>query len=270
MKRLFVKFFFVVALGVTVFACKKDSETAQQADDKLVQDDSQASAEIEAVFQMTDELLVGDALGGRVEDYSFCGKVDLDKVKKNITIDFGTGGCKGKGNREQKGKIKVSFSDKNPNSGRTITFENYSVNGNLIKGTVTTSAVSKNASGNLEFTRTANIVITFSADSKTHTYNGTHTLAWIEGFGTKSSNDDVFSTTGASSGINREGVSYSNKIVSPLITKTTCFQAGSFCPVSGKTEVVGKTTFTLDFGNGTCDKKVSITISGKTYEIELP
>jgi hypothetical protein len=78
--------------------------------------------------------------------------------------------------------------------------------------------------------------------------------------------DDVYSITGSSSGtvyIGTNSFQWTATITQPLIHKF-------LCPwnVSGAIEITSanaKSTF--DFGDGTCDRKASLTINGNIFEI---
>lgn len=144
---------------------------------------------------------------------------------------------------------------------RTITFENFTINGNLIEGT---KVITKTAP--YEFTATCdNGKITFT-DGKTITRNFTRTRTWVDGFDTPYNVwDDVFDITGSASGINRNGYTYTNTIINPLHVERAC----RFI-VSGTIEMaVNDNLVTFDYGNGACDNLATITINGQTKEVKL-
>jgi len=144
---------------------------------------------------------------------------------------------------------------------RTITFDDFTINGNLIEGT---KVITK--TGLYQFTVTCeNGKITFT-DGKTYTRNFTRTRTWVAGFDTPYYVwDDVFEVTGNSYGINRNGNAYTHTIMNPLRIERAC----RFI-VSGTTEVlVNDKTITFDYGDGTCDNLATITYNGQTKEVKL-
>jgi ribonuclease BN (tRNA processing enzyme) len=71
----------------------------------------------------------------------------------------------------------------------------------------------------------------------------------------------VYQVTGTFIGMNRQGLNYSHEVVSPLVR----YMSYRYF-VSGILELeVGNRDVVIDFGNGTLDNLVDITINGTTY-----
>jgi hypothetical protein len=149
---------------------------------------------------------------------------------------------------------------------RTVTHENFYVDGVKVEGTRSWTNNGKDAAGNWSYTKTAtNMKLSFP-DGTSTTWNKTRTSVLIEGGGTKTHLDDVWSSTGTASGTNRQGNAFGATIVEPLIKKATC-------PWVSKGQIDfarGERESSLDFGNGTCDRFGMFTNNaGETFVIRL-
>ena len=145
---------------------------------------------------------------------------------------------------------------------RIITFEDFTVDGNLIEGTKTMS----NLDGiNISITLVGG-KITFT-DGTFITREMERNREWIAGSETLNEVwDDEFLFTGTCYGLNRDGVEYTNTITVPLHKKMSCRWI-----VAGIIEMqVGETLTTLDYGEGECDNLATVTVDGEITEITLP
>ncbi|MBP1672445.1 MAG: hypothetical protein H6Q25_260 [Bacteroidetes bacterium] len=138
---------------------------------------------------------------------------------------------------------------------RKVTFSNFSVNGKLV-------------SGNLELTRSSNSdqikftnwKLTFT-DQKFITRNGTRTLTSIESSGTPFIWDDIYEISGSLTGVNKQGYNYTLSTTTPLEKLTTYKHY-----VSGKAKlVVEEQNAIIDFGTGTSDSLINITIGEEIF-----
>lgn len=187
---------------------------------------------------------------------------------KVITIDFGTTGIVGKRGNTLKGKIIVTLSNRMALAGstRTITYDGFSINDNVILGTKT---VTFNGISDLKpsWTITAKDTIN-RADGKTVIWNTERTRTRIDDNGTERVYwDDTFSISGSSNGTNANGTTYSMEIdpINPLIAYANFRHF-----VKGKvTTTTEKRTAVIDYGDGTRDDIATITINGVTKEIKL-
>ena len=103
-------------------------------------------------------------------------------------------------------------------------------------------------------------------DGSTTTWTKTRTSTLIEGADTAVHNDDVWSSTGTATGVNRNGKNFSATITEPLIKRASCRWISA-----GVIEfTVGARTRKLDYGNGDCDRLGELTLAnGDTYTIHL-
>ena len=111
----------------------------------------------------------------------------------NKILDYGDEGCTDWHGNVRKGKIFISFSDywMNDSSLRTITFEDYSFNDNMLEGTKTILNNGTNENGNPAFTRQVIDGVYTKADSSSMTWNCIRYSEMIEGSSTFYCYDNV-------------------------------------------------------------------------------
>ncbi len=287
-----------LALFLFFTSCKEQDTIAFSADDNSnLQSEASIDAQAEDISDMSGVAMSADAgtvTGGRtgevagvardikssINDTRFtCATVTLTFAADNnpldpalihgyIVIDFGTG-CTGPNGRVRKGKINVEFKGRRfmPGSMVTITTDGYSVDGIKIDGTRT----EMNSTGSTEeapkFTITEDVTVTF-LDNTTATRTSTRTRTW-----NRAANplQDSWSVTGSATGTTRKGVEYVMTITNPLIFKRECaILSKMVLPVQGTKElIVGTKKITTDFGDGSCNTTITITVNGRSKEINV-
>ena len=148
-----------------------------------------------------------------------------------------------------------------------MTYDNFSVNDFLIEGTKTVTNEGRDADENMYFSIVLSEGKVTTPEGKEITRNFTRTRTWIEGDLTPRFRwDDIYLIDGEATGVNRFGNSYTRTIVDPLVVKTACIWI-----TSGMVEinVFGKSEKVLDYGDGECDNKATISVDGDTKEITL-
>ncbi len=186
---------------------------------------------------------------------------------RTVTIDYGTEGCEGWNGRIRKGIIQVTLTDTMIHEGavRTVTFIGFSVDAVAIAGTKTLTNNGLNAEGQLTFTRVVSDASLTFPNGDVSEWEATQQITLIEGTGTPERIDDVIQLEGGSSGINRNGKPFTSEITVPLIKPFTCPWV-----VSGTRSVtVNDHTFTLDYGDGTCNKTALLTRPNGTTKTVL-
>lgn len=183
---------------------------------------------------------------------------------KIVTLDFGDG-CEGKRGREFAGKIIIEYVKTDSSFSKTVTFENFSVEGNSVEGGKSIVKVKENSNGNPEATFTIDIKITLESGVEI-TKKGTKVKEKIEGADTDNRGDDVYSISGSWESINKNGVVKTATITTNLRREWACKYI-----VSGVIELSRDgATATLDFGDGSCDNIATLTnANGDTKEITL-
>ncbi|OIP84549.1 MAG: hypothetical protein AUK44_02140 [Porphyromonadaceae bacterium CG2_30_38_12] len=190
-----------------------------------------------------------------------------DVYPKTITLDFGTAGVTGKRGNVFKGKIILVVSDHMDTKGstRTYSFENFSVNDNVVKGNKTVSYNGEN-NGLKSWTVVVNDTIVKAANGGILVSNSTRIRTRTNDNGTpKIYFDDSYAIEGSATGINAKGVAYSVAITKPLVTVGVwpVFVEGVMVVTTEKRSVI------TDYGDGTRDYKATVTVNGVTKTINL-
>ncbi len=193
-----------------------------------------------------------------------CAEVDRDTVNRVITIDFGDGDCAGVHGEVRKGKIIVSYDGERHayGSSRTVTLEDFSIDSVSLEGTRKIQNLT-NEGDTLKTIRTTMTggKVTF-ADGTFATRDSDHTIVWYRG---EQEGDNFSTLSGEASGTKRDGASYSVTILEDLTYRRSCITSKVVIPVSGVKEVInGDKTATFDYGDGSCDNEVAVTVDGVT------
>ena len=268
---------------IFVSSCRKKAEVdtdTQAAEDNAIAEQSfgQASSTVvsvgikeEGVKRLANPELTGNLYCATVTVKSPSGfSIDsnnVDSFPKRVTIDFGSG-CTDIDGRVRKGKILAEYTNRWSVAGAKITmnFQNYSVD-NVSLDNLTVVQVTNN--GNYSHTTIiSNGKITSSSPAFTIEYSCNQTTKWISGYNTDSlATDDVYEISGTASGVNRKGQSYTTVIMQALRKEMNCRWI-----TKGQVEITPeeKATRSINFGDGACDNKATVTINGNAREIELP
>jgi hypothetical protein len=78
--------------------------------------------------------------------------------------------------------------------------------------------------------------------------------------------------TGRTNGVNKNDVEYETLIDEdqPLYLESNCVVSGNYIPSSGiKTLSTERNDFIIDYGNGSCDNKVIISVGGRSAELTI-
>lgn len=184
-----------------------------------------------------------------------------------ITIDFGTA-CTRPDGRVLSGRLIVNQTDEIRNAGavRTITHDNFYIDGIHVEGTRTWTNNGQNDAGLWSYTKTATDMRLTFEDGSSATWNKTRTSVLVEGGDTATHWDNVWSSTGTATGVNRNGNAFSATITEPLIKRASCRWISA-----GVLDVtVGDRHHSLDFGDGSCDRFGEITLNnGNTFTVRL-
>jgi len=296
---IFPKFSAVLILAglVTLSSCKKDNNSTATSDSaqvtEAVQSDAVAEDQFNDVFNITMGLQASDAgedvgigSGAGViyrptgpdgtlspDSMSRCFTVTVSPKTRGVfpktaVLDFGTG-CLGKDGKMRSGKITSVYTGPMFVSGSSVTttFDNYNVDSFKVEGTHTI----QNKSTANKFSWSATVAggkITNTQNNFWRKWDGTRDHEQVTGNSTPLNLlDDSFSITGNATGSNSNNNSWTSTITQPLIRKFTCRWIDS-----GKVQITRNANpdaATIDFGDGTCDAKATITYKGVVYNISL-
>lgn len=190
-----------------------------------------------------------------------------------ITIVFPSdGSCKDGRGRARIGTITITYNGRRfiPGSSIVTTLTNYSIGGIKVEGTHSLTNVTAGIEGYPRFTATVvGGKITF-LDGTTVTRQHTLTREWRRA---PNPLQDLWAllTGSTASGSNRHGKTYLMVVTKDLIYSRACAISNKvFIPVSGvKTFTSEDKQVTINFGEGACDNIVTITINGKSKDVEI-
>lgn len=288
----------IVALLLTtslafLFSCNSNSTIDFSVSDNAnVQNEANSNALTEETDDMAALALSSDGstLSGRAESTAItiaddrfnCATISLVKATVNtppvntlliphgfITIDFGNT-CAGPGGRTRSGKIIFEYLGRRflPASKVTTTFQNYTVNGIKLEGTRILTNTSANETEAVSYSLVEDGMKVTYPDGTFTTRSSSSIRTWNR---TANPTGDTWTVTGSSVGVNRNGKQYIMTITKPLVYKRSCAVINKvFIPVQGTKELkVDSRSVNIDFGDGICNNKVTITILGKSKEVEL-
>ncbi len=191
--------------------------------------------------------------------------------KGTITIDFGAG-CTDPIGNVRKGKIIVSFNGRRFQPGSTVitTFQNYSINDIQLEGIRTLTNISESneeaPAFEIELTNGRSTWPDGTQATREHCY----VREWTRAANPLNDALTVSQCGGrenAATGTNRRGRSYAMKIVEPLVYKRGCPIAVS--GIKELTDLTSGKVITVDYGNGSCDRTVTMTFGGQSRTIEV-
>ncbi len=266
-------------IGTALVACESNSDQALEEvalDTELLEsttDEAYAEVIMEEVSDFGEDA-VGTAIeGGRfaLRRLPECAALTVDRPNRTITIDFGEG-CVGRAGRTRTGQIILSYSsrqDPDMDMARTLTFQNYTVNGNAVEGVIThTRMIDREAGQRGNTCQVSNFAITFANDGSIFSIDqSTRTRTW-----TRTGEESLqLEVTGSASGTTRGGKSFTMEISTPILHQSDCVEEGRYYPISGiKTRTVGvRPSASIDFGDGTCDDVAVVTVGDRSKEITL-
>ncbi len=257
-------------------SCNKDEVTPQNPEEAVSQTNPVDYIRMASAFSLfTEEALTsGDETDLKSAEFNSCVNVTVHENEdgefwpRSWTLDFGTENCECSLGNTKRGKIHVMLTDwwRNEGSFREITFEDYYFNDNKMEGVKTILNTGLNESGNLTFTKKLTDGRLIYPDESEMSWECEKYSELIEGGDSFIFADDVWSVTGSGSGVNIDGKSYTMTITSPLI-----YENGCFYPVSGTVEISAENEALkmIDYGDGECDNRATVTVGDVTETIEL-
>jgi len=274
MKRLNIIF----ALGLSFFACTacQKSDVLKAEDEvSLTQQESQTEVALSDVNLLIEEAIAQSLTQLRATDtdstmyLNECPTITTNNETspKVMTIDFGTT-CTGKDGKIRSGKIIVTAESFTAIPCiRSKSFENFYVDGKKLEGSIIQTILRDTANNTRTAMMVEDITITFPNEEGTAKRVANLTRQdQRRVLGIRGNNQTV--SWGTTEFTRISGVKLTKTITAekPLIYKATCRQI-----------VSGIVTFTtsdnrnwmLDYGNGDCDNKATLTRNGKTKEITL-
>lgn len=184
-----------------------------------------------------------------------------------LTVDFGTSGCSDLKGNVRKGKLIFTYHGKRFIPGSTVvtTTDGYSINDVVLEGVRTLTNLQNSTSDAPRFNVVlANGKATFP-DTRVATRESDITWQWNRAANPVDDNIQVENTSSAS-GMTRGGREYEVVLLEDLIYKRNCGIAVSgikqFSFDNGK-------VITIDYGDGSCDRRFVVTVDGTSRDITL-
>ena len=268
---------FLLSIFPFIFlACDTGNETAEFTPELQASYEGEESAEAmyNAVESVTGAvILMSDAnSGGRVAvpvnpmldcaEITFEGDVNSGRIE----ADFGDG-CEMPNGKVVKGSVVVEYEGLWIASGSKIyvVLKDFFVDGIQVEGTIIYTNTGMDMNAWVFTVELTNGKITWP--------DGTYLTRESDRTYTLSANGEEFELQieGTASGTTRKGYTYSSEITEPLVLKTSCLKEQYFVPSSGmKTiEVKDLGTMTVNYGDGECDNKITVSIGPLSKEIDL-
>lgn len=268
----------VFIMVLSFLSCTKEDLLDQNSID-LADDDAVSEAVFNDIFNSVDNadiimeglLKDGDTKSEIVLSDS-CPVITISRPEgalwpKTTTIDFGEG-CEGLYNNSRSGKMIITVSGPRVEKGstRTVTFDNYYFNRIRVEGTKVIENLGFNSTQHLTCSvKLINGKLTLP-DGKTISRSFEHQREWVAGLLTRNIWDDECLITGTTTGININGVAYTNTIRTALYWKRVCrfFVSGVVL-----IERAGLEPVEIDYGSGECDAVATVTRGDDSKEIIL-
>lgn len=268
MKTINFLFAFCVVCSTVFISCRKDREDRDHTlDNKMTVDNGTSENLFNDLFKVVED--VSDNTAGIKDLETTCIDtiiVDTSASPRTVLIDFGQDDCVGADGKIRKGQIQVTYTGRYRTQGTIITITplSYTVNGYAISGTKTITNLGANSNGQTHFSISVNGTVTAPGNAWTATWYATRTRTWIEGESTLQRTDDVYQISGGGGGVNRNGVSYTVSITTPLRIELDCpyILSGvvAIQPAESDLRIV-------NFGSGACDNAFTVTVNGETYTL---
>lgn len=193
---------------------------------------------------------------------------------KTVVIDFGSG-CTSHGHLRA-GKITTVYTGPlgEPGKSATTTFDHYRIDSITVEGTHTITNTTAPGATQRQFKTEISNAKLSRVNGDYQEWNATRLTTQIEGNGTLYPTDDIFRITGSSTGKTKRGnllVSWTSEIQEPLIKRFGCRWFSKGTVKTGRNGLPANTPWVgiLDFGNGICDNKATLTVNGVVHQITL-
>lgn len=271
---------FAGVLSCLLASCDKNETPANIAneDTTVIADENateEVGTEIDAIIDESLTLSISatqlrSAITNDSTNYlTSCPIVSLDTVNttKILTIDFGSE-CTGKDGKVRSGKIIVkSTSFSKTSVERITTFENYTVEGKKIEGSINKSITRMITAKSRLATITEDLSITFPDNKGTAHRIAKLTRMYEYGL-VNIVRDDKITTWGTVefTGIKGNKITKTVDQLTPLVYKIGCKRIVSGIQIITRSD---KQTLTIDYGDGNCDNIATVTNGSKTWTINF-
>ena len=274
-----------IAAITLVASCKEDDERLSGNDTLDITEEAVADAYYEDADDIASMVVFNtdNPSGGRVstngkftteDDRIVCASISFadgsNAGSGEIIIDFSdndAGYCIARGNRRE-GKIILTYTG-GPRADVgfkvVLTFEEYKINGIALQGVRTIERVTS-AEGSIKHHITLEDGQATWPDNKSLSREADFTREWI-----LDPENERIVLDGEASGTTRRGRQYSLVTTEPLVYRRACMLSdGIYMAVDGtKAFTTESRQMIIDYGDGDCDRSVTITVNGTTHNVSV-
>ena len=281
-KKSFISVLSIILFAAfTMIGCEKN-KNVEDIDLMTAEDDAIADLAYDDVFTEVDMVMnIMDAFGyimpSAKSELDTCPVISVIAASgsfwpRKVIVDYGEG-CS-HGLRMRKGKIIITVTGPmwEEGSSRTVELDNFYVNDHKVEGTRIVTNEGRWMEGEYEGKRYFSVVLTggkvYVPDTDiviSKEVNRTRTF--FEGEETRwDTRDDIWYIDGIATGVNRKGIPFSREITSSLWKEIGCrFITKGTVLISAE----GRPDVILDYGDGTCDPEVTVTVGDESRTINL-
>lgn len=270
--------FILSVIGIALFSCSEDTPEPKEVvapSTTSTQENTQIQSNFDDVNRLIQIAFENARIGNNdTKDTSNVGCyevfVDIPNKTAEVVFDENIICLDGK---KRKGKFEISYTAAYRTSGSVIVTElvGYEVNGVKLEGTKTVTNKGVNTDGNLEYQISVTNAKRTGIDGKVTTWTSERTREWIAGSSTALDvTDDVYLIYGTAEGTNSGNQNFTvNTNESEALKLDVACWLTNRIPVSGKVNITpdGEDTRTIDYGDGTCNKKITLSYLGLSFDI---
>ncbi|MEZ5018278.1 MAG: hypothetical protein R2800_14560 [Flavipsychrobacter sp.] len=260
---------------ITVFsACKKDDDNDTTTENTGYAEDLVL---IQQSFDDLDEIVMRAQYGGTgslkggENPLAACATIihDTATTPKRILIDFGNTGCISYDGRVRTGKLNVFYEGdyRTANYYHRVEPQFYTVDGNRVSGIRKITAVGRNMQNQLYYTEEVKGEVVLKNGGGTLKADSKRTLTMVAGEQTLDVTDNVYSVDGFGEMTRANGEVFTTEVVKPLNVSFSCNYINK-----GVIRVIpaGFTHRFVDYGDGACDNKATVTVNNVGRVVTLP
>ncbi|MBS1487027.1 MAG: hypothetical protein JST43_05515 [Bacteroidetes bacterium] len=294
-----------VLFWVALASCQKDSDILSANDTQKVNNESVAASvtndagdiATSAVGGMAVSDYSGSSAGARetgfralhlwrIDERLQCAVITISRTGTRlhphgvivINFDSLSSTCKDSHGVRRRGKIIITYDGIRwmPGSWHNVRLVNYYRNDTHIQGNLTITTQQADTSQYLMFKSVLDSGAVTFPNGKTITREHTITREWVRAGSPL--NDEWITLTenpvdhslSTANGTFKNGESYFMQVTKDLVVKVSCRLEGVYTPVQGEKVITfGNEQITIDYGNGSCDNTITITIKGKEKQLSI-
>ncbi|MEB2784491.1 hypothetical protein [Algoriphagus persicinus] len=267
-------FLFLMICSIMLISSCDMNDEPTEPNLTVVEEDTQVNMAFEDLDNVTLTVLSSSGLSARtaidIPAGNICdgAVVSINESAKTIKVDFGDG-CTSFNGVIRKGIINLTYTGNLLLTGAkvTTTFDGYEVNGYKVEGTRTITNKGVDIESN-----TVNLEVKIENGKVTWPDDTFVTLTSDQLRDIKLGTQGAYeaSITGTAVGTSRSGFAYTSSVTDALIYTKSCLESGVTVPLSGVLEFqFSEIEASVDYGDGACDKMVTIFYPNGSKEVTL-